>query len=261
MTTKRKERIPLFYGYIRVSTKEQAEDGLSLENQRKQITEYAAKEGYTIAEIFADKGKSARTTDKREELHKVLNIMERGDTLIVYALSRLARHVGDYSNICRDLEKRKCFIIIIKEKLENITATGKFHSNITASVAQFESDLTSERVKECMKLKKEKGEFMGRISYGWKLSEGKGSDLIENEEEQAIIKKIKTMKRERVKIKDIIKYLEENNVKPPHKSKKWYPNTIQRIVKRENVVTKGRDKKEREEKEENKKSRKDKTIF
>lgn len=250
---------PKFYGYIRVSTKEQTEDGLSLENQEKEIREYVKREGHVITTIFADKGKSGRTTDKREELQKVLDIMVKGDTLVVWALSRLARKVRDYTNICGDLEERGCFIVIIKEKLENITATGKFFSNITASAAQFESDLTSERVKECMKLKKEKGEFMGRISYGWMLSDGKGSDLIEHPEEQEVIKKIKDMKRDKEKVKDIIKYLDDNNIRPPHNSKKWYPNTIYRIVKRESVITKGRDK--YEETEEKNLLRRDKSIF
>lgn len=234
------------FGYIRVSTKYQVEDGLSLYNQKNEILKYAERENLKITKIFADEGRSGRSINKREELLKVLDLMKKGDTLIVFALSRLARHVGDYSNMCRDLEKKGCFIIIIKEKLENITATGKFQGNITAAASQFESDLTSERVKECMKLKKERGEFLGRISYGWELSLGKGSDLIENIEEQKVINKIKSMKREKETVNNIIKYLNDNNIKPPRTSKKWYPNTINRIVKRENVNTKGREKKDQE---------------
>lgn len=247
MSKGKKLYIPKYYGYIRVSTKEQSEEGISLENQEKEIREYAKREKHHITHVYKDEGKSGRTTDKREDLQKVLEIMVEGDTLIVWALSRLSRNLRNYSNMVYDLEERGCYIVILKEKLENVTASGKFFSNVMAAAAQFESDLTSERVKECMKLKKEKGEFMGRISYGWMLSAGKGSDLIENEEEQAVIKQIKKMKREREKVKDIIKYLEENKIKPPHNSKKWYPTAIDRIVKRETVITKGREKKIKQE--------------
>ena len=78
-----------------------------------------------------------------------------------------------------------------------------------AVFAELESNATSDRVKEGMKMKKEKGEFMGRISYGWRLSNGKGADLIENEEQQEVIRKIKEMRKEGMKVPKIINYLEE----------------------------------------------------
>ena len=72
-------------------------------------------------------------------------------------------------------------------------------------------------------------------------SNGKGSDLIENEEQQEIIRKIKEMRKEGMKVPKIIDYLEENKIPPPKTSKQWYPCTVHNIIKRETVNTKGRE--------------------
>lgn len=233
------------YGYIRVSTNYQVDDGLSLEFQEKEIRDYAKSNKLELVKIYSDKGKSGRQIKGRKQLEEVLEIMKTGEILLLYSLSRLARNSRECKNILYEIDKKGCSFVSIKQKLETVTPIGKAMVGMTAVFDELESDIISERVKDGMKMKKEKGEFCGgRISYGWKLSNGKGTDLIEVPEEQEVIRKIKEMKQDRDTVKNIIKYLEDNNIPPPKTSKKWHTSTIYGIVNRGEVITKGREKKE-----------------
>jgi site-specific DNA recombinase len=232
------------YGYVRVSTDHQIVDGLSLEFQEKEIREYAKARKLNLVKIYSDKGKSGRQIKGRKCLEEVLKIMKRGDILLLYTLSRLSRNSRECKNILYEIDEKGCSFVSIKQNLETITPMGKAMVGMTTVFDELESDTISERVKDGMKMKKEKGEFYGRISYGWKLSNGKGSDLKEVPEQQEVIRKIKDMKADREKVKDIIKYLEDNKIPPPKTSAKWHTSTIYGILKRGEVVTKGRHKKE-----------------
>ena len=229
------------YGYIRVSTNYQVKEGLSLEFQEKEIRNYARYNNLEIIKIVYDRGISGRELKQRKELIEILEIIKEGEILLFYTLSRLVRKARDFHNIDEDLRAKGCALISITDKIETETTMGKCFAGISAVFAELESNATSDRVKEGMKMKKEKGEFMGRISYGWKLSNGKGSDLIEIEEQQEIIRKIKEMRKEGMKVPKIINYLEENKISPPKTSKQWYPCTVHNIIKRETVNMKGRE--------------------
>ena len=232
------------YGYVRVSTNYQRNDGYSLEFQEKEIRKYAEYKNITLVDILKDEAKSGRKLEKRDNLKEVLELLEDGDTLILYSLSRLVRKARDFHNIQYDLQQKHCNLVSIKEGIESDNPMSKAMAGIAAIFAELESDNTSERVSAGMQMKKQKGERLGRIPYGWKLSGLKGSDLIEHEEHQQVIKKIKEMKKDREKVKDIIKYLEDNNIPPQKASKRWHPSAIQYIVKREPFNTKGRSQKE-----------------
>lgn len=82
-------------------------------------------------------------------------------------------------------------------------------------------------------------EIHSKPPYGWRLSDGKGSDLCEIPEEQEIIKIIKEKRDQSYSYADIAEYLTLSEVKPRRGCKRWYSMTIKRICERDNVVTKG----------------------
>ncbi|MBS1503771.1 MAG: recombinase family protein, partial [Bacteroidetes bacterium] len=88
--------------YCRVSTKEQVEDGNSLVTQERLCREYAYKEGFEVAEVFIEKGESAKTAD-RKELNRLLDFCTKKkntvQAVIAYKLDRISRNLGDYSYI------------------------------------------------------------------------------------------------------------------------------------------------------------------
>ena len=87
-------------GYIRVSTAEQAEDGVSLAAQRVKIEQYCALYDLTLVEVIDDAALSAKTLN-RPGLQRALSMLRSGkaDGLVVAKLDRLTRSVGDWQRL------------------------------------------------------------------------------------------------------------------------------------------------------------------
>ena len=79
--------------YIRVSTVDQANEGVSLEAQQAKIRAWCELNDYTLVGVFVDAGISGKRADNRPELQNALDACKKGGALIVYSLSRLAKHL------------------------------------------------------------------------------------------------------------------------------------------------------------------------
>lgn len=234
------------YGYVRVSTKGQAEEGLSIEIQKKKINAWATMADHEMIEVFCDEGISGISFEGRLGLVKLMETIKQGETLVALAISRLSRSAQDFLQLMKILSIRGCRVVIMNEGFDTRTPYGKFTATMFAAVAELEAGLIQQRVKDAMKLKKEKGEFVGRIPYGWKLSNGPGSNLVEVEEEQKVIKYIRDMKQgvysdgKELTFGTIAERLTKEGIKPSGKSKGWSYTSVQRICNRVNITTKGR---------------------
>lgn len=173
------------YGYVRVSTNEQATDGFSLEYQKSRIKEEFEKIGIFNFEIVEDKGYSA-TNENRPGIIKLKKLIHKGEieTLIIHKLDRLHRNVSDNSkfiNLCR---RNKVNLISINEELNFDSAVGRGMINITSSLAQMESEQISERTIYGYYGKASKGLYpYSRSPYGFDKVNDK---LIPNEEMKVV---------------------------------------------------------------------------
>lgn len=228
------------YGYCRVSTKQQAESGLSLNGQKKEIKKYARRKNIELVKIVSDEGISGRTMTKRPQFVQLLEVLKKGDYLITWSLSRISRSNRDTLNIYDDLKKRGVIFVCIKEKfdLDAETPVGKLMFHVMSSVNDFEAEIISERTKNSMKQAKLEGRAIGRPPYGWKVRDKnvRGSGFVEVEEEQFVISLIVELREENLfhpmGWKSITKYLNEKDIPTPGKSKQWWKNTVKGIYNR-----------------------------
>jgi site-specific DNA recombinase len=141
-------------GYIRVSTDEQAREGISLDNQRAKIGAYCKLHGLELAGIIEDEGKSAKDLN-REGMKAIIGLIQkRGfEAVVVYKLDRLSRKVLDTLTLIELMEKQGVAFHSISEKIDTRTAMGRFFLNIMASLAQMERDLISERTRDALRHK------------------------------------------------------------------------------------------------------------
>ncbi len=166
------------YGYVQVSTTKQANEDLLLDMQKEKIDAWCTMHDRILVKTFADESISGKTKEKRSGLSELLAIIRPDEMLVVFTMSHLSRSVKDFVSITDELNKKGCHLVCIKEGFDTSTAYGRFTAIMFAALAQLESDITSERVTDSMKHKAAKGEFVGRPPYGWKLANGKGSDLV-----------------------------------------------------------------------------------
>ena len=136
--------------YVRVSTEEQSRSGLSLETQEKALKEYCERNNHTIIDIYRDAGFSARKPyNKRPEMMRLISdLKERKPQKILFTkLDRWFRNIREYYKVQEILDAHDVAWSAIWENYNTDTASGRLHVNIMLSVAQDESDRTSERIK------------------------------------------------------------------------------------------------------------------
>jgi DNA invertase Pin-like site-specific DNA recombinase len=147
------------YAYIRKST-----DHQNTENQKLAIYKYADKEGMIIAQWF-DVGCSSRKSNKERRINEVLEIIDKGDTLIVSELSRLGRSVGQMLSIMDKLIKKEIKVISLKENIRlegEHNIQSKIMITLIGLFAEIERDLISERTKEGLARARAMGKLLGR---------------------------------------------------------------------------------------------------
>lgn len=136
--------------YIRVSTEEQAKHGYSIESQKSRLIEWAKEHNYQVVDIYADEGKSARTKlSNRKELLRLLDDArnDKIDRIIIWRLDRWFRNVADYYRVQDILDKHEVDWECSDEEYNTTTSNGRLYLNIKLSIAQNESDQTSDRIK------------------------------------------------------------------------------------------------------------------
>ena len=133
--------------YVRVSTKEQVEEGNSLSSQKKVCEEYAKRNGYEVVRVFEELGESAKTDD-RTELQKLLTYCADRKNLIgiviVYKVDRFARKTFDHETLRLILRRVGVDLKSASENFDD-SPSGRFMERTLASVAEFDNDVRAER--------------------------------------------------------------------------------------------------------------------
>ena len=177
--------------YSRVSTREQAEQGYSLEAQKRACEKFASNSGYEVDRIFIEKGESAKTQN-RTELLKLLRYAaqnkKRLSALIVYKFDRLTRNLSDQIELITKFSSLGVRILSATENNEN-TAVGKLMRNIIGAFAQFDNDAKGERTREGMKQAVREGRWCWNAPKGYTSSRDHlGKPILVPTDEKVFIK-------------------------------------------------------------------------
>jgi len=184
---KRTKAFPMTtYGYTRVSTNLQADEGLSLAVQERQLKGWCMIDGSELAEIIVDAGVSgSKPLFKRPEASRLVKLLKPGDTLVSTKLDRLFRSASDALNTVERMKARNIRIVAID--LGEITGNGlaKVILTISAAFAEYERDQIRERVSAVKADQRARQRYLGGIvPYGFTVASG---DLVEHPEQQAVI--------------------------------------------------------------------------
>ena len=175
--------------YIRVSTEEQARYGYSIAEQEHDLTEYARANGYAVVDVYADEGASARKAmSRRHALQRLLADVEAGkiDVIIVKCLDRFFRNVRDFYKVQEYLDAHGVEWTCTQEDFNTTTANGRLMLNMKLSLAQHESDQTSERLKYVFEgMKRKKIPLGAALPYGYRVEKIEGKRRIVTVPEEA----------------------------------------------------------------------------
>jgi site-specific DNA recombinase len=174
--------------YIRVSTEEQAVEGLSIPAQIETLTQYCKLYGIEVYDIYKDLGISGKETRNRPGLMKMLLDAKecKFDLILVWKISRLSRSLKDLLMILDELEKSNVLFISYSEKFDTSTAVGKMTLQLLGSIAEFERNTIIDNVKLGLREYARKGGKTGTV-LGY---DNHNKQLVINPSEAEIIKMI-----------------------------------------------------------------------
>lgn len=220
------------YGYVRVSTEEQAEFGVSLQAQQERLKAWCLAMGHELQQVFIDEGISGYRLDKRPGLQTALKtVTQTGGVLVVASMSRLSRSTAETIQIAEQLNSAGADLVSLSEQIDTTTAAGKMIFRMMAVLNEFERDLISERVKDAMSHKKAQGQRVGKVPFGYDL-DADGVSLHPNEFEQSIIQTIHDLRTSGLSLRAIADELTRRGIPTKEGGQDWKHTTIQRIIKR-----------------------------
>ena len=153
--------------YTRKSTEEGLDQAFnSLDAQREACEAYIksqTSEGWLLQPTAYDDGGFSGGTMERPALLRLLSDIDqdRVDVVVVYKIDRLTRSLADFAKIVERFDKREASFVSVTQAFNTTTSMGRLTLNVLLSFAQFEREVTAERIRDKVAASRAKGIFMG----------------------------------------------------------------------------------------------------
>jgi DNA invertase Pin-like site-specific DNA recombinase len=181
-----------------IYTRKSSEEGLeqefnSLHAQREACEAYIASqksEGWALVRDQYDDGGISGGTLERPGLKQLLADIEDGlvDVVVVYKIDRLSRSLMDFSKLVEVFDRNGVTFVSVTQSFNTTTSMGRLTLNILLSFAQFEREVTAERIRDKVKASRMKGMWMGGyVPLGYDVRDRK---LVVNEQDAGSVRRI-----------------------------------------------------------------------
>jgi DNA invertase Pin-like site-specific DNA recombinase len=236
------ESAPNVIGYLRVSTTEQKDEGVSLDVQRERVIAYCKMFQHNLVAIFAD-DHTGRNMERPGFQAALARMVETDAILMSVSLDRISRNVGDWTYLLDTYFGKGAKYKLLAfdcAGMDPKTATGRMLLMMRAVIAQGEIDSTSERTQVAMDHLKAQGVACGGLPYGRayskQLDEHGRRIVVEVPEQIETLKRITELNRAGKGIKTITDLLAKEN-RPSPKGKGWNRATVRKILQRAGLLT------------------------
>lgn len=204
-----------------IYTRKSSEEGLemsfnSLDAQREACQAFIAsqrQEGWRALPTMYDDGGYSGGSMERPALKRLLKDVENGqvDTIVVYKVDRLTRSLADFAKIVEALDARGVAFVSVTQQFNTTNSMGRLTLNVLLSFAQFEREVTGERIRDKIAASKRKGMWMGgRAPVGYDARQRK---LVVNQAEAEIVNDIYRSYLDLGSVSKLKAYLDQRNIK------------------------------------------------
>src|SRR5712692_7272903 len=203
--------------YTRVSTEQGLDQEFnSLDAQYDAASAYIksqAHAGWTlIRSRYDDGGYSGGSTD-RPDLQKLLDDIRsrKIDVIVVYKVDRLTRSLADFAKLVELFDAHGVSFVSVTQQFNTTTSMGRLTLNVLLSFAQFEREVTSERIRDKIAASKRKGLWVGgTLPLGYEMKDGKIAIV---EEEAELVRSIFRRYLELSSVNELLRDLRERNIR------------------------------------------------
>ncbi len=215
-------------GYIRVSTDEQAREGVSLNNQRDRINGYCKYKEFVLKDIIEDAGISGGKNKTRAGFMDLLNRIEEGDikVIVLYSLERLSRDMLTLLALERLLDEKDIELHTVEGQVDTSSPDGWLNFAMKAFLGEMERRQVKYRTKRAMEYKKSQGAVVGSVPYGYSRED---NGLVLNLHEQGVVKLINGLYRRPMRLSDICNHLQQKGIKTRN-GKAFTSEQVKRII-------------------------------
>jgi DNA invertase Pin-like site-specific DNA recombinase len=213
--------------YARVSTEDQANNGVSLDLQEGRLRAYTEAKGWSLVQVVSEDA-SAKSLN-RPGLQSLLDLVKSGtvDALVVYKLDRLTRSVSDLDYLTRTLNEHDVALVSLNESLDGTTAAGRLMMNLLAVVSQWEREAIGERTRAALSHKKANGEVYARVPFGYRRV---GDRLEPVTEELEVVRQMQEWEQGGASLREIARRLNAEGVRSK-RGGKWSHRTVGYVLR------------------------------
>jgi len=225
-------------GYVRVSSEEQAQRGLSLEAQREAIEGYAKLKGLDLVAMIEDAGVSGgKSLAQRDGGAKLLEILRKGEAQAVIAvkLDRLFRSSVDALTTLEAWQKKGIAVHIVDlggMPFDSASAVGKFLLSVLVATSEMERNLIRERTKAVLDFKKANGEPYNHEPLGFRRE---GNRLLPDPFEQKVIERILVLRSQGLSLRQIARKLTLEGIPTKRGRPQWSAEMVRRVLRTREV--------------------------
>ncbi|MBT4835287.1 recombinase family protein, partial [Candidatus Woesearchaeota archaeon] len=160
--------------YVRVSTDEQAKEGISISAQIDRCQNYCKARSWKVINIYTDAGYSAGSM-KRPAVQQLFQDLRENkfENILVYKFDRFSRNVRDLITFLDNLKAQEVNFTSVTENIDTTTAMGEAFFQMIGVFAQLERGMVKERVKLAFDKKISDGESLSRAPKGYMYNNGK----------------------------------------------------------------------------------------
>ncbi len=205
------------YGYARVSTIAQADEGESLDVQQRQIAGHAQIQGLEVEKVFVERGVSgSKPLAQRPQGAALLAALQPGDVVITPKLDRMFRSALDALDVLGQMKQRGIALHMI-DLGGDTTGNGvsKLVFTILSAVAEAERDRTRERIAEVKRDQRQRGRYLGgAVPWGYRI--GDAGELVPIPEKQAAIRRMRKLREQGFALRAIAEKMKASGVSISH---------------------------------------------
>ena len=201
------------YGYARVSTAGQVENGVSLDAQIAAIEAEAKRRGLTLGGMFTDEGVSGRRKDRVGFAAAIDATTKSRGVLISYSLSRLSRSSVQTLQLVESLDRAGAHLVLLQENIDTTGPCGRMVLGVLASVHQHLAEVGAETTSAVLRHVRASGRKTGgSVPFGF-TADADGN-LAENPDEQRIIARMRELRGQGVSYRRIVAALDAEGLRP-----------------------------------------------
>jgi DNA invertase Pin-like site-specific DNA recombinase len=218
-------------GYARVSTIDQASDGVSLDAQRSRIEAWSEATGAELQQVVVDAGVSgSKPFAEREggaQIAALLDARKPGvDAVVIVALDRLGRDAGECLTLLRKFSRGNVGLVSITDRLDLSTPHGRAMAGVGAVFGQLERELVGQRTAAAMGELRKQRRVYSPVPFGWLAVEG---SLVPCESEQRVLARLRLMRSQGMGYHGIALRLNRDGV-PAKRSNRWHAPTVSSVL-------------------------------